>query len=373
MQDKLGSFSAAVESLYAAAGDPARWDDALRSIELLTGSAGAVFDLVPRSDTVAPRTIAGSFGPSECSTYARDYMPICRRIAFALQEPGGTHYDYLHITEAEMDRDPVYEWFASYGLRYYIGSWVGESPNYRITFSLQRSRGQGHASDQDVALFDQLKVHVARALTLADQLGSLHSLERLGSAVIDGLPQAVFGLSADGRVVHCNSAAWRLLDNGDGLAIAGGRLRLICAAETAELDRLIAEASSMLPLARTGWARVSRPSGAPPYALFVAPLRIDDDQLLATRAKILVVVHDPWARRSADPQMLTAVYDLTDTEARLASAISGGHSLESAAETLNMRTATARTHLKSIFAKLGVNRQQDLVRLLTSLSTIKAS
>jgi DNA-binding CsgD family transcriptional regulator len=70
--------------------------------------------------------------------------------------------------------------------------------------------------------------------------------------------------------------------------------------------------------------------------------------------------------------MLTSLYNLTETEARLASGIAGGHSVESAAVSLHMRIATARSHLKSVFAKVGVNRQQDLVRLLSSLLTIRS-
>ncbi len=85
---------------------------------------------------------------------------------------------------------------------------------------------------------------------------------------------------------------------------------------------------------------------------------------------MLVVIHDLMKLRSIDPQMLIRLYGLTDTEARLASAIAAAHSLESAAACLHMQVATARSHLKAVFAKVGVHRQQDLVRLLTSLSTI---
>ena len=67
--------------------------------------------------------------------------------------------------------------------------------------------------------------------------------------------------------------------------------------------------------------------------------------------------------------MLASLYGLTDAEARLAGALSGGHSLESAAALLRIQPSTARAHLKAVFRKVGVNRQQDLVRLLASLST----
>lgn len=95
-----------------------------------------------------------------------------------------------------------------------------------------------------------------------------------------------------------------------------------------------------------------------------------DEQLLAAGAKVLVLVHDTAGCRRASIEMLTCIYGLTETEARLASALSGGHSIDSAAALLEMRPSTARFHLKSVFRKIGVGRQQDLVRVLTSLSTL---
>jgi DNA-binding CsgD family transcriptional regulator len=65
--------------------------------------------------------------------------------------------------------------------------------------------------------------------------------------------------------------------------------------------------------------------------------------------------------------MLGGVYGLTEAEARLASALSAGHSIESAAANLGVQVTTARSQLKSVFRKVGVNRQQDLTRILASL------
>ena len=102
----------------------------------------------------------------------------------------------------------------------------------------------------------------------------------------------------------------------------------------------------------------------------MSPLRADDDQLLAAKARVLIVVHDTAQRPAADLDMLVALFGLTEAEARLASALSAGHSLESASALLGIRPATARDELKAVFRKTGVSRQQDLVRLLTSLSSI---
>lgn len=369
----LDRFSATVEKLYLAAAGGLPWREALIAVEDLTGSTGAVIDLVPTDPDVPRMTFAGSFSDDNCREYARDYQAICPRIRFALQHPeAATQYDYLFMSEREMDRDPVYHWLGSHGLRYYLGANLVETPAFLAFWSLQRSARQGHAEARDVQLFELLKPHISRATSLAIQLGTLQSSNQLGSSILEMLPQAVFALSAAGHVAFANAAALRLVAKADGLRIDDGRLTTCSSADQAPLDRLIqAIVHSRIVTGSSGWTKASRAGDSPPYAIFVAPLAVQDDLLRIAAARLLVIVHDPTARGTADPAMLVKVYGLTETEARVAGAICAGHSVESAAASLNMGIATARSHLKAVFAKLRVNRQQDLVRLLTSLSSMK--
>lgn len=59
---------------------------------------------------------------------------------------------------------------------------------------------------------------------------------------------------------------------------------------------------------------------------------------------------------------------LTAAEARLAAKLLQGLQIGDAAVELNVSVLTARTHLKNIFAKTGVRRQSELIRLLSDLS-----
>lgn len=367
----LEQLSATIDKIYAAAAGSSRWEDALLAIEDLTGCAGAVIDLIPKAPGLTPRTLAGSFTEENCAEYARDYQAICPRIRHAVEHPEqDIQFDYLFMSEAEIDLDPVYDWFGKHGLRYYVGSAITESPNYHGYLSLQRTRRQGHAQAEDIALLQLLKPHVARAASLADQLGTLRSYQSVGSAMLEALPQAVFALDGNGRVLFANGPAQALIAMADGITLEAAKLRASLANEQAQLAAVIRSALTPLPERGRGWIRVSRPSGGPPYAMFVSALNAADEQLLAAGAKVLVLVHDTAAHRCASVAMLTSVYGLTETEARLASALSGGHSLESAAALLDMRLATARSHLKAVFRKMGVGRQQDLVRVLASISTV---
>lgn len=81
--------------------------------------------------------------------------------------------------------------------------------------------------------------------------------------------------------------------------------------------------------------------------------------------------------RDANPASGAAAHrrlGLTAAEARLTAKLVQGLSLADAAAELKISAHTARTQLKSIFAKTGVRRQSELLRLLTEVSALpKAS
>jgi DNA-binding CsgD family transcriptional regulator len=66
---------------------------------------------------------------------------------------------------------------------------------------------------------------------------------------------------------------------------------------------------------------------------------------------------------------LRELYTLTAVEARLATRLSQGQSVEEAAAEMGVTVNTARAYLKRIYSKIGVRRQSDLIRrLLLGLS-----
>jgi DNA-binding CsgD family transcriptional regulator len=64
--------------------------------------------------------------------------------------------------------------------------------------------------------------------------------------------------------------------------------------------------------------------------------------------------------------VLRRLYDLTRAEARLALLMANGLTLEDAGDQLGIRRNTVRAHLRSIFSKMGVTRQTELIRLVSN-------
>ena len=86
---------------------------------------------------------------------------------------------------------------------------------------------------------------------------------------------------------------------------------------------------------------------------------------LGARAILTLVPVEP--RRPPEPALLAGALGLTSAEARLASLLASGTSLEDAAAELHISRETARSQLKVVFAKTGTHRQSELVALLARL------
>jgi DNA-binding CsgD family transcriptional regulator len=80
-----------------------------------------------------------------------------------------------------------------------------------------------------------------------------------------------------------------------------------------------------------------------------------------------VVVADLERRTRPPEDALCSAFALTPAEAKLASRLATGEAVETASEKLGIVLGTARNQLKSIFVKIGVHRQAELVALLAAM------
>jgi DNA-binding CsgD family transcriptional regulator len=78
-----------------------------------------------------------------------------------------------------------------------------------------------------------------------------------------------------------------------------------------------------------------------------------------------VALVDLEASVEAPESDLTHAFNLTPAEARLASRLVAGLSIESVSRQLGIGYETSRTQLKSVFGKTGTHGQSELVALLS--------
>jgi DNA-binding CsgD family transcriptional regulator len=221
----------------------------------------------------------------------------------------------------------------------------------------------------------RLAAHFSRALDATMEMGRLAGGGQQLAAILNVMPNAALLLDRKGGIVLANLAAESLLSAGDGLSFdRNGRLRLaaVVPAERAALTRALALTLDVA--AGTGAelsepVRVTRPSGAAPLLVIPVPLPPPAFALwnLSDNARVLVLIVDPSSRPGSAGAILRKSFGLTAAEARVALLVGQGMSGPQAASALGIADATVKTHLGRCFAKLGVNSQVMLARLISAL------
>lgn len=86
-----------------------------------------------------------------------------------------------------------------------------------------------------------------------------------------------------------------------------------------------------------------------------------------SECQALLVLIDPEKRNRPPEAVLKSAFGFTTAEARLASRLATGETIETASDALGIAKDTARNQLKSIFVKTSTHRQAELVAKIASL------
>ncbi len=208
-------------------------------------------------------------------------------------------------------------------------------------------------------------VRVRAALVNADALGAS------ATDLLTGTRMGVIQLDRRGLIVAANDGARELLLRNDGLSDAGKALHAVWPGDDERLQKLLAGA---LPHRRrqgvSGSMVVRREWPQPKLALHVNPV----SSLVADRhsrgVAALVLIVDPLSRARIEPGLVGAMLGLTPAETEIAVMLAEGRTLRQIATATGRGYSTVRTHLKHMFAKLGVSRQFEVAQAVLALSSL---
>lgn len=227
----------------------------------------------------------------------------------------------------------------------------------------------------DLELLSHLVPDLQIALRVQQYLGELRARAERAERALDAVPVAVLVLDAHGNIAHANQPATALLQRLDGLRSIEGRL---CCEHQTDTDRL----HGAIERVAQGVLRGDPPGGitlavyrsnrSHPLGVLIAALprqvttgASGQEETAAGGAHVLVTVRDPDDAPRLPVAALQQQFDLTPAQARLAAALAASESLEDYAHRTGVSVNTARTTLKSVFAKTGCRRQAELVLVLT--------
>ncbi|PSO12941.1 MULTISPECIES: helix-turn-helix transcriptional regulator [unclassified Sphingobium] len=218
-------------------------------------------------------------------------------------------------------------------------------------------------------LIRTLVPHFAIALRTLTRLEERRIALIANRRVIERLDIGILTLGGDGRVLGFGPQAQRIIASIAGIDIHHGKLRLTDRVSGRALEMAIQRCIAYPQAPPRAFAL----SQDPPSELLVVPapsFRV----YTAVAPAVILYIHraaDHPTSIAALPARLRELFDLTPLESEIAALLAQGQSVRAVAERLGITQNTTRGYLKSLFAKTGVHRQAELVRLiLRSIGTI---
>ena len=374
-QDALDQI---VASLNEAMLDDARWPDTSAFIDEACGATGSTLTYMDESSTGDVKIFfsrccqRGADRSDWVGEYFRLYYANDEHLARVRKLPDSRIAPVGDLlTESELRTSLAYnEGLPRYqmqqGLRVRLDGPHGSCIVWAIGDPVDLDGWSSSRVDMVAAVLPHLRQYVRVRSTLAEAAALGASVSEL----LDHGSAGVVQLDRRGRIVAANDSARELLGRNDGLSDDGGELQAASSQDDSTLKALLAGALPRFgEQAASGSMTVRRMPPMPGFALHVKPVVGREVDYRSRHVAALVLIADPVSRARIDPEVVEAVLGLTPTETRIALLLAEGRTVRQIAASTGRGYSTVRTHLKHMFAKLGVSRQIEVAQAVLALSS----
>ncbi len=259
------------------------------------------------------------------------------------------------------------EWYKHTDWDHMVGGYFLRSKTLEGYFFVDRSHRMGPFTQEDKVNMARLVPHLQRAVFLNEKIYLLTVEKEVTKGSSEDI--GVVFLDEHGAVRYINHTMERLLTISNGLKIAANQLIAMDHKINGYLRGIIA-ATARTSASKAeypgGHLQVPRTGGLKPLTLLISPYRgtLEQQALIGSPIRMVVLVSDPERKPPDLTSVLMQWYGLTRGEAEIAQGLLDYGSLEEIAGRRYVSKEAVRYHLKNVFAKVGVKRQAELIRVL---------
>ena len=365
------STVATISAIYDAALSNERWPRALELFSHEIKSQGAI--LVAADQVGLPFHIQTASYPMDQVRHYFENFGHYDELSLGRMLPSTPPLQLLTDREvwgdigALQDR-PDYIWLReNIGARRKGGVRLSSNKGWTDMLALQFDKDWDEQPEGFGARLQSLLPHLAKVVEINRQFAILRAHYQAALAALDHVRIGTCVTSPSGHVMLANREARRIHDLDDGLQISrGGTLVCHTSEATAELSHKIRAA-----IATAGGEGcdpeflmfAERKSGKRPFMIEVAPLRDSVGELEVGLRGAIVYIVDVENQKAVSTRRLSVLFALTEAEADICRQMVGGHSAAEIANATGVTEDTVKSQFKAVYAKTGVRRRADLVRL----------
>ncbi len=371
------AFERILASLHEAALDRAHWANASALIEEALGAHGSSMTFGDGNSEEDIRIyflwqfFRGQRHPELEREYHEVYYPLDERPPRIRHAPDSQLFHTTDLlTEEELKTSATYNELLVRGhARNSIHVRLDGPNGTRIIWGINDPVDRDGWSSAQLDSIRRLLPHIRQTVRVQQALAGAGALGASLAKLLDTTGLGIVQLDGRGRIVAANDRARDLLRTGDGLFDEGGSLYARTPEDNAELQGLLTRALPRFGGQGAGGSTmVKRPATLPPLVLHVNPVGRQETDFHLWPVAALVLVADPAGGTRIDPAVAAAALGLTGMESRVAVLLAEGMSVREVAAATGRGESTIRSHVKHMFARHGLSRQADLVRLVLSLA-----
>lgn len=242
----------------------------------------------------------------------------------------------------------------------------GEDVIFRI--AVTRTSRQKNFGATERQLLQQLSPHLQRAADLRGRFAAKDAMSASAFELAGKLSIGCVVLNPLRQIIATNVLAGQFLGQPDGLRVENGVLQLGTSETSEALNQALEQAINASAQNNQAHAAVVlnwQRAGDRVAELIVRPVFCANVYNRALQPAAMLLFQDPGlASSESEETLLREKFGLSKSEAVLGVLLARGHTLNEAAEIRGVSLNTIKTHLRSMYEKLGLHRRSQLIALL---------
>ncbi len=246
-------------------------------------------------------------------------------------------------------------------------AYLDSSPAITLLFLRSINKPDGW-SDDDRSYLRWLLPTLLKAHLVHKKIVLAENWLAMAQSALNGVPRKIISMTPIGELIRANEAGYELLE-GKSFCVKNGLMTINQASVMQQFRDKLAEIRILGrdSLHNFVWNRSFHSTADKQnYQLM---LKVHDLPSWALESSnydrfVTLMVATPDIAASPTSEQLRDFFDLSNAQARVVLALLEGNDVITSATKLHISINTMRSHMRAIYAKMGVNNQSDLLRLL---------
>lgn len=367
-QDKTLSL---VGLAYDAAVDEQQWPLFLEALVLATGGVSAFLRSNDTLNQSASFNACVGYELAWQTAYCNHFVKLdYYNHIMNKYVPGTIVSSNQQINQRELHKTEYYnDYLLPQDKAHSMGVFLQKDDSHSLVFAIQRGKRADTFGEEESRLMSILAPHVTRAVRAHQKIHTATAEKEQARGALDQMRMGVILVNRFGTPQYLNRAAELMMTQSVGLGVVNNRLAVQSPTETAQLLKMIFDASPAVDgYVVGGDMRITMRNKVDFLHCIVTPISPKMGFMVNASAGtdcVAVFLSKPEGLQLS-PKRLVTLFKITPAEARIVAKLAALKTVEEASDDLGISVSTARSQLKSVFGKTGTRSQSELLMLLAT-------